>query len=52
METIFINTENSKTSEPYRFKLDLTDKLNIKNPNKKMALANLIFYHTWKNIKS
>ena len=36
-----MNTENSKTSEPYRFKLDLTDKLNLKNPNKNMALANL-----------
>ena len=32
-----MNTENSKTSEPHRFKLDLTDKLNLKNPNKKMA---------------
>ena len=41
METIFMNTENSKTSEPHRFKLDLTDKLNLKNPNKNMALANL-----------
>ena len=30
METIFMNTENSKTSEPQRFKLDLTDKLNLK----------------------
>ena len=25
METIFMNTENSKTNEPHRFKLDLTD---------------------------
>ena len=52
METIFINTENSKTSEPNRFKLDLTDKLNLKNPNKNMALANLSIYYTWKNMKS
>ena len=52
METIFMNTENSKTSEPHRFKLDLTDKLNLKNPNKNMALANLSIYYTWKNIKS
>ena len=37
METIFMNTENDKTSEPRRFKLDLTDKLNLKNPNKNMA---------------
>ena len=47
-----MNTENSKTNEPHRFKLDLTDKLNLKNPNKNMALANLSIYYTWKNIKS
>ena len=52
METIFMNTETDKTSEPRRFKLDLTDKLNLKNPNKNMALANLSIYYTWKNIKS
>ena len=34
METIFINTENSKTNEPHRFKLDLKDKLNLKNLKK------------------
>ena len=32
METIFMYTENSKTNELRRFKLDLTDKLNLKNP--------------------
>ena len=47
-----MNTENSNTSEPHRFKLDLTDKLNLKNPNKNMALANLSIYYAWKNIKS
>ena len=36
METIFMNTENSKTNEPHRFKLDLADKLNLRNPNKKL----------------
>ena len=46
-----MNTESSKTNEPHRFKLDLTDKLNLKNPNKNMALANLSIYYTWKNIK-
>ena len=51
METIFINSENSKTSEPHRLKLDLKDKLNLKNPNKIMALANWNIYYTWKNIK-
>ena len=47
-----MNTEISKTNEPHRFKLDLTNKLNLKNPNKNMALANLSIYYTWKNIKS
>ena len=46
------NSENSKTNEPHIFKLDLTDKLNLKNPNKDMALANLSICYTWKNIKS
>ena len=35
METIFMNTENSKKREPHRLKLDLTDKLNLKNKKKK-----------------
>ena len=30
----------------------VTDKLNLKYPNKNMALANLSIYYTWKNIKS
>ena len=52
METIFMNTENSKTSEPHRFTLDLTDKLNFKSPSRNMDLANISIYYTWKNIKS
>ena len=52
METIFMNRDNSKTNEPYRFKLDLADKLNLKNPNKNIALVNLSICYTWKNIKA
>ena len=52
METIFMNTENSKTNEPHRFKLDLSDKLNLKNRNKNIALVNLSIYYTWKNIQT
>ena len=37
---MFMKTENSKMSELHRVKLDLKDKLNLKNPNKNMALAN------------
>ena len=47
-----MNTENNKTGEPHKSNLDLTDKLNLKNPNKNMTLYNLSIYYTWKNIKS
>ena len=52
METFFMNSKNSKTREPYKFKYDLIDKLDLRNPNKNMALANLSIYYTWKNVKS
>ena len=52
METFFMNSKNSKTNEPYKFKYDLIHKLDLKNPNKNMALANLNIYYTWKNVKS
>ena len=50
METVFMNTEISKTNKSHRFKLDLADWLNLKNSKKNMV--NLSLYYTWKNIKS
>ena len=47
-----MNTVNSKTNESNKFIYQFTDKLNLKNPNKNMALANLSIYYTWENIKS
>ena len=52
METFFMNSKNSKTNEPNRFKYDLIDKLDLNNPNKNMAPANLSIYYTCKNVKS
>ena len=52
METFFMNSKNSKTNESHRFKYDLIDKLDLKNPNKNMALGILSIYYTWKNVKS
>ena len=52
METFFMNTKNSKTNESHRFKYDLIDKLDFKNPSRNMALADLSIYYTSKNIKS
>ena len=47
-----MNTENSKKNELNKFLYQFTDKLNLKNPNKNMALANSSIYYTWKDIKS
>ena len=52
METIFMNTENSQTIEPPRFKLNLTDKRSLKNTNKNIAVVNLSISYSWENIKS
>ena len=53
METIFINTENSKTNESNKFIYQFTDKLILKTPNgKNIGLVNLSIYYTWKNTKS
>ena len=52
METFFMNSKNSKTNKSYKFKYDLINKLDLRNPNKNMALANLSIYYTWKNVKS
>ena len=47
-----MNTESSKINEPQKFRLTLAGKLNLKDPNKNMALADLILHNTWKTIKS
>ena len=52
MDTIFINSESSKTSEPYVLILKLTDKLDLKRGEKSIALSNLSNWYTWKNVKS
>ena len=51
MDTIFINIENSKTSESHIFRLYFTNKINFLK-NKTISLANLSIYYTWENIKS
>ena len=47
-----MNTSNSRSNDSNKFIYQFTNKLNLKNPNKNMALANLSIYYTWKNIKS
>ena len=47
-----MNTLNSKKNESNKLIHQFTDKLNLKNPNKNMALANLSIHYTWRNIRS
>ena len=61
MDTIFMNSENSKTFNPYKLLLNLTDKINLKRSDnltdkinlkksdKYVVLTNLSNYYTWKN---
>ena len=51
MDIIFMNSENSKTSEQHVLVLKLTDKLYLTRGQKNVALSNLSIYYTWKNIK-
>ena len=52
MNTIFINSENSKTSKAHILRLKLTNELDLKKGERIIALSNLSIYYTQKNIKS
>ena len=52
MDTIFMNSENSKTSETYVLIFKLTYKLDLRRGEKGITLSNISIYYTWKNIKS
>ena len=52
MNTIFMNSENSKTSKPHVLILKLTNKLDLRKGETIITLSNLSIYYTWKNMKS
>ena len=52
MDTIFMNSENSKTSKSHILILKLTHKLDLRIGKKLIALSNARIYYTWKNIKT
>ena len=52
MGTIFMNSENSKTSNSHVSKLKFRSKLDLRLGEKVIALSNLSIYYTWRNIKS
>ena len=43
MDTVFMNSENSKTSDPYRLVIILSDKIDLKRSDKYVPLSNLTF---------
>ena len=51
MDTIFMNSKNSGTSDPHWLLLNLTDKIKLKRSDKYVALSNPSICDTWKNIK-
>ena len=51
METIFMNPENSKTSDLHRLLFNLSDEIDLKRIDEYIALSNLSIHYTWKNIK-
>ena len=51
METIFINTGNSKADELRKFILNLSQRLDLRSSDKHVALQNLSIYCAWKNIR-
>ena len=52
MDTLFMNSENSKTSKPHVLILKFTNKSDLRMRKKVIALSSLSIYYTWKNIKS
>ena len=51
MDTIFMNSKNSKIPDPHRLLLNLTNKINLKRSDKYVALPipSIYYYYTWKN---
>ena len=50
MDTIFMNSKNSETTDAHGISLNFSDKINLKR-DKDVALSNLSMYYTWKNRK-
>ena len=51
MDTIFMNSKNSKTSDPHRLVFNFSDKIYLDKSREYVSVSNLSIYYTWKNIK-
>ena len=45
MNTIFMNSENSRASDPHRLLLNLIDKIDLRREDNYIALSNLSIYN-------
>ena len=52
MDTIFVNSKQSKSSKPQVSILNLADKIDFQRGEKSIALSNLSIYYAWKNMKN
>ena len=48
---IYINTENSKTNEPRKFALNLSQRLSLRSWSENVDFQNVSFYHSWRCIR-
>ena len=48
MATIFTNSVNAKTPDPHKLLLNLSDKINVENGDRYVALSNISIHYTWK----
>ena len=51
MDTTFMNSRNSKISNPHRLLLNLSEKINLERSDKYVTLSSFSIYYTWQNIK-
>ena len=52
MDAMFMSFRNSRSFDPYRLLLNLSNKIDIKRSDKSIALSDLSVYYTWKNTKN
>ena len=50
MDTIFMNSKNSKTTDSHRLLLNFSDKIDLKRSDKYVGSLNLSIYQKWENM--
>ena len=51
MSTIFISSESSKTSDLYRVKVNLVDKMDLEKDVDQVVSSGVSIHYIWKNVK-